>query len=78
MSGETAFPDCRSSTDSGRPIVRRPGVRMLRGDRPERERHASVLVTDDLWELLMECWDPQPGLRPEMSVVIERLALLNC
>lgn len=46
---------------------------MAQGERPPRPAHPDL--TDDLWNLMKSCWDPDPQLRPEISEVLE--VLLN-
>ena len=41
---------------------------ILGAKRPERPTNPNL--TDELWELMEHCWNQDPHLRPEMSVVL--------
>jgi len=43
------------------------------GKRPERSRCLPTIFTDTMWELLVNCWDRDPGQRPNMGTVVQRL-----
>ena len=47
---------------------------ITKGERPPRPTHPTL--TDDLWALMQRCWIHVPHLRPEVSEVLEVLALL--
>ena len=50
-----------------------PG-RVVGGDRPKRPRGTEgVWFTDDVWEVLGRCWNPQPGNRPNIEDVLRCL-----
>ena len=38
--------------------------------------HRPTLVSDELWKLLLDCWDEDPAVRPTMEQVIRRLDAL--
>lgn len=40
---------------------------IVTGKRPPRPPHQTL--TNDLWALMQRCWDQDPHLRPEVSVV---------
>ena len=44
-------------------------LKVLDGKRPTREAG----FTDELWEMLELCWEPQPSARPSIGEVLERL-----
>ncbi|KAH9934868.1 kinase-like domain-containing protein, partial [Fomitopsis serialis] len=44
---------------------------LANGDIPNRPQNIPEL-TDDVWGLLLECWDRNPGARPSMSTVTSR------
>jgi len=44
-----------------------------KGIRPERSKYQSMVLTDSVWQLLVDCWDQDPGKRPEMGTVVQRL-----
>ena len=47
---------------------------ILRGEHPERPRGAQGMwFTDDLWELLGQCWEKDPESRPSIKDVDECL-----
>lgn len=47
-----------------------PG-RVLGGDRPERPQGAERAgFTDDVWDVLGRCWEPQPANRPKVEDVL--------
>jgi hypothetical protein len=50
------------------------------GQRPPRPEHSDCLLgpTDDMWILIKDCWQQEPGARPEMNTVHQRLqSVLN-
>ena len=48
--------------------------KVIDGERPERPEGAEgVWFTDGLWETLTQCWATQPGSRPGITAVLERL-----
>jgi len=49
-------------------------LKTIEGERPERPEGAEgVWFTDDLWETLKLTWATQPGHRPSIAAVLERL-----
>ncbi|EMD36226.1 hypothetical protein CERSUDRAFT_65942 [Gelatoporia subvermispora B] len=49
--------------------------RVLSGMRPPRPAEAlTVGLTDDVWELMQRCWQPDPRVRPRISDVLTCLA----
>ena len=55
----------------GDPIVIR---KVIEGERPGRpEGKEEVWFTDDLWEILEQCWLPQPERRPAIDGVLQCL-----
>ena len=62
------------------PFPRYNGVIVMRkvidGERPERPQGPEATwFTDDLWEMLDQCWSSQPKVRPTVEAVLERLDL---
>ena len=60
------------------PFPRYTGFVVMRkvvdGERPERPRGPkAVWFTDDLWEMLEQCWSSQPNLRPSVELVLAHL-----
>ncbi|EJD51616.1 hypothetical protein AURDEDRAFT_159353 [Auricularia subglabra TFB-10046 SS5] len=49
-------------------------VRLGGGKRPRREEIQHPAFTDELWELMTECWAQEPVARPRMATVRARLA----
>ncbi|KAG6808046.1 hypothetical protein H0H92_005591 [Tricholoma furcatifolium] len=52
--------------------------KVLGGERPRRPPNSSPSwsawgLTEDIWELMETCWNPDPAQRPNVSVVVERL-----
>ena len=48
--------------------------KIIKGDRPDRPQGPeAVWFTDDLWEVLEQCWLPTPKLRPTIEGVFECL-----
>ena len=48
---------------------------VLGGVRPERPRGVKgAWFTDDVWRMLQACWSPRPEDRPNVEVILERLA----
>ena len=48
--------------------------KVIEGDRPGRPEGAEgAWFTDDLWQMLNQCWEAQPGSRPSVQVVLECL-----
>ena len=41
--------------------------------RCERSRYLPTVFTDIMWELLVDCWHQDPGKRPDMGDVVQRL-----
>ena len=65
LSGKLPF-----SGDSGLVVMRK----VIEGERPGRpEGKEEVWFTDDLWEILEQCWLPQPERRPTIEAVLECL-----
>ena len=44
---------------------------IMRGDRPPRPSH--LTLTDELWELVQQCWNQDPRKRPPMPKVLQAL-----
>ena len=56
--------------DDGFVITRK----VVDGERPERPQGPEAAwFTNDLWEMLEQCWSPGPKLRPTVEVVLECL-----
>ena len=65
LSGKPPF-----SGDGGLVVMRK----VIEGERPGRpEGKEKVWFTDDLWEILEQCWLPQPERRPAIDAVLECL-----
>jgi serine/threonine protein kinase len=48
--------------------------KIVEGELPGRPQGAEeVWFTDDLWEMLEQCWSPQPGWRPTIEAVLQCL-----
>ena len=48
--------------------------KVLKGERPGRPQGAEgVWFTDDVWEMVEQCWSPQPERRPTARAVLEFL-----
>jgi len=63
LSGKPPFPG-----DGGFIVMRK----VIEGERPGRpEGKEEVWFSDDLWEILEQCWLPQPGRRPTIEAVLE-------
>ena len=62
-----AIPFAKSSTMAAT-------LAITKGGRPQRPIHPTL--TGDLWELMQQCWDHNPHLRPEMSEVVKVLLTL--
>ena len=49
-------------------------LKVIRGERPERPNGPEgARFTDNLWQTLNWCWEPQPQLRPSAKAVLEHL-----
>ena len=65
LSGKPPF-----SGDGGLVVMRK----VIEGERPGRpEGKEKVWFTDDLWEILEQCWLPQPERRPAIDAVLQCL-----
>ena len=65
LSGKPPF-----SGDSGLVVMRK----VIEGERPGRpEGKEEVWFADDLWDILEQCWVPQPERRPAIEAVLECL-----
>ena len=65
LSGKPPF-----SGDGGFIVMRK----VIEGERPGRpEGKEGVWFTDDLWEILEQCWLPRPERRPAIDAVLECL-----
>ena len=65
LSGKPPF-----SGDGGLVVMRK----VIEGERPGRpEGKEKMWFTDDLWEILEQCWLPQPERRPAIDAVLECL-----
>ena len=65
LSGKPPF-----SGDGGFIVMRK----VIEGERPGRpEGKEKVWFTDELWEILEQCWLPQPERRPAIDAVLECL-----
>jgi hypothetical protein len=58
-------------------------MRIMEGKNPPRPTEAEcdeVPITDDLWDLVNQCWDPTPRSRPAMSAIVATLGerLVQC
>jgi len=65
LSGKPPFSGC-----NGLIVMRK----VIEGERPGRpEGEEGMLFVDDLWEILEQCWLPQPERRPAIEAVLECL-----
>ena len=65
LTGKPPFPNC-----NGMVVMRK----VVEGERPGRpEGEEEVWFTEDLWEMLEQCWLPQPEGRPAIDTVLQRL-----
>ena len=65
LSGEPPFPNCHEIAVMGK---------VIKGERPGRPQgKEEVWFTDDLWEILRQCWLPQPERRPTIKAVLQCL-----
>ena len=65
LSGKPPFPDY-----NGMIVMRK----VVEGERPGRPQGGEgVWFTDDLWEMLEQCWSSQPGRRPTIDTVLRCL-----
>ena len=64
FTGEIPFPKLTSLIAS---------MRMLKGGRPEQPPTIPI----DLWTLLQQCWNLNPGQRPSMSYVANTLRIIR-
>ena len=65
LTGQVPFPSCNSL------VVMR---KIVEGERPDRPQGPeTVRFTDDLWEMLQQCWLSKPKLRPAIEDVLDRL-----
>jgi hypothetical protein len=50
----------------------------MQGGRPARPIHAVGLgLTDDVWQLIEECWQQDRGKRPSTSLILDHLQSLQ-
>ena len=69
LSGEAPFKLDRDHT-----VVRK----VIEGERPGRPQKAEGMwLTGGLWEMLEQCWSPQPKHRPTIEAVLESLELVS-
>jgi len=65
LSGKPPFPG-----DSNLIVI----TKVINGERPEKPQgREEVWFTDDLWEILEQCWLPQPERRPAIDAVLQCL-----
>jgi len=64
LSGKPPFPKC-----NGMVVMRK----VVEGERPGRPQRREVWFTDDLWEILEQCWLPRPERRPAIGAVLQCL-----
>ena len=65
LSGKAPFPHYRDTT-----VIKK----VIGGERPGRPQGPeSVWFTNDLWEVLEQCWSPRPEVRPTVETVLEHL-----
>ena len=65
LTGKPPFPNC-----SGLVVMRK----VIEGERPGRPQgKEEVWFTDDLWEMLEQCWSPQPERRPTIDAILQCL-----
>ena len=65
LTGEPPFPNY-----NGMVVMRK----VIEGERPGRPQgEEEVWFTDDLWEILEQCWSPQPERRPTINAVLQCL-----
>jgi len=63
LTGKPPFPNC-----NGMIVMRK----VVEGERPGRPQgREEAWVTDDLWEMLEQCWLPQPERRPTIDAVLQ-------
>ena len=66
LTGQVPFPRYYNSLAAAR--------RVVDGECPERPQGAeAVWFTDDLWEILEQCWLQQPNVRPTVEAVLKCL-----
>jgi len=65
LTGKSPFPN-----DNNLIVMRK----IIEGERPGRPRgKEGVWFTDDLWEMLEQCWSPQPESRPAINAILQCL-----
>ena len=65
LTGEPPFPNC-----SGFVVMRK----VIEGECPGRPQGEDrVWFTDNLWEMLRQCWSPQPERRPTINAILQCL-----
>jgi len=65
LTGKPPFPDC-----NGMIVMRK----VVEGEHPGRPQGGEeVWFTDDLWEMLEQCWSPKPEKRPTIDAVLQCL-----
>ena len=65
LSGKPPFSNCNNFI-----VIRK----IVEGERPGRPQgEEGVWFTDDLWEMLEQCWSPQPERRPAVDIVLRCL-----
>jgi hypothetical protein len=52
-------------------------VSVYRGKRPSRDDYAEDTFRNEVWDLLVACWQQTPETRPSMIEVIEKLELIR-
>jgi len=63
LTGKPPFPNC-----NGMVVMRK----VVEGERPGRPQgREKAWFTDDLWEILEQCWSPQPERRPKIDAVLQ-------
>ncbi|KAF5371212.1 hypothetical protein D9758_004115 [Tetrapyrgos nigripes] len=48
---------------------------ILKGNRPPRPVQSAALISDDLWDLIEDCWVDHPEYRPTASRIVQALAI---
>ena len=65
LTSKPPFPNC-----NGMVVMRK----VVEGERPGRpEGGEKVWFTDDIWEMLGQCWSPQPERRPTIDAILQCL-----
>ncbi|KDQ60410.1 hypothetical protein JAAARDRAFT_56313 [Jaapia argillacea MUCL 33604] len=79
FTGKLPFAELCESVFAFRMLSAAEGERpKIRPKRPNAEDCLKLGISDEVWQLMTDCWEENPSARPSLSKIINRLEAINC